>query len=263
MQGPPARAPALRPPSPWERGRRSGHELGNGLGANRSRLDFAWGRARVGRMLAGGREGGGCRGAQKKRQARWTGCQAGPPRFPPQHAQQRRVLGTPWSKPRRRWLGACRRPARSARVVEPSAGLVGMAVGIYRIRRKCLFAYHAGPAGEGAGATAFAPLRLHPGLLSRRPSGTRAFCAFGTCPFRRIHLRASSTGENLRYGKEVTASRNDRFLEADQVPGANLSTKSHSLSTQPIPRARWYSELCFRSALDRCKGLTLCQLIRR
>jgi hypothetical protein len=53
---------------------------------------------------------------------------------------------------------ACRRPARSASVVEPSAGLAGMAVGIYRTRRKCLFAYHAGPAGEGAGATT-APVR--------------------------------------------------------------------------------------------------------
>jgi hypothetical protein len=151
-------------------------------------------------MLAGGRQGGGCRGAQKslpppgsqreRRRAiggigrygrghisdstqmsiclpcrarrrgrrrydrtRSTGCQAGPSRFPLQHAQRRPVLGTPWSAPRRRWLGACRRPARSASVVEPSAGLAGMAVGIYRTRRKCLFAYHAGPAGEGAGAT--------------------------------------------------------------------------------------------------------------
>ena len=140
-------------PAGWERGRRPGHELGNGLGANRSRLSFTSGGTWLGRMLAGGRQGGGCRGAQKKRQARSAGCQAGPSRFPPRHAQRRRALGTPWSTPRPRRSEACRRPARSASVVEPSAGLAAVAVGIHRTRRQCLFAYHAGPAGEGAGAT--------------------------------------------------------------------------------------------------------------
>jgi hypothetical protein len=47
-------------------------------------------------------------------------------------------------------------PLRENPPVE-SAGLAGMAVGIYRTRRKRLFAYHAGPAGEGAGATTAIP----------------------------------------------------------------------------------------------------------
>jgi hypothetical protein len=100
--------PALLPAG-WERGRRPGHELGNGPGANRSQLDFASG----GRMLAGGRQGGGCCGAQKSLPS------------PRSQREGRRAIG----------------------------GIGGMAVGIYRTRRQCLFAYHAGPAGEGDGAT--------------------------------------------------------------------------------------------------------------
>ena len=38
-------------------------------------------------------------------------------------------------------------------------------------------------------------LRLHPGLLSRRASGTRAFCTFATCAFREIVPRRTRRPE--------------------------------------------------------------------